>query len=161
MASSHLSPSRKIVYQELKSNPGRRYRRSEQRLRELAAEYRLDVQTLDQSLVDLASRGYISKSRMGRNMDYFCRGDDDPTRDETIRNGAAIPYRYTVTYEADEDGYVIASVPALPGCHSQGHSIEEARQNIKEAMRGYLASLQYRGDPPPRELSSEVLQVTL
>jgi len=45
-----------------------------------------------------------------------------------------------VLQEAEEGGYIL-SCPALPGCHSQGDSMQEALENIKEAMIGCLESL--------------------
>lgn len=49
---------------------------------------------------------------------------------------------FSVIYEeAPEGGYVV-TVPALPGCHTQGDSIEEAEKNIKEAISLYLESLE-------------------
>jgi predicted RNase H-like HicB family nuclease len=36
--------------------------------------------------------------------------------------------------EQDEDGYFVASVPAVPGCYSQGKTYEEALKCIKEAL---------------------------
>jgi len=39
-----------------------------------------------------------------------------------------------------EDGYFVAEVPSLPGCISQGKSKEEALQNIREAIRVYIAA---------------------
>ena len=62
-----------------------------------------------------------------------------------------------VVLENDEDGYVVASCPTLPGCHSQGRSKQEAISNIREAMRGYIASMRKHGEPLPK--SSEVEQV--
>ncbi|MHB2025331.1 MAG: type II toxin-antitoxin system HicB family antitoxin [Elusimicrobiota bacterium] len=44
-----------------------------------------------------------------------------------------------VVFEKDETGYYVAEVPALPGCLSQGKTLEEARTNIKEAIAGWLA----------------------
>jgi predicted RNase H-like HicB family nuclease len=41
--------------------------------------------------------------------------------------------------EQDESGYYFAEVPALPGCVSQGKTIAEAKENIKEAITGWLA----------------------
>ena len=41
--------------------------------------------------------------------------------------------------EQDETGYYFAEVPALPGCVSQGKTLAEARENIKEAVGGWLA----------------------
>jgi predicted RNase H-like HicB family nuclease len=45
-----------------------------------------------------------------------------------------------VLQEAEEGGYIV-SCPALPGCHSQGDNVEEALENIKEAIVGCLESL--------------------
>jgi predicted RNase H-like HicB family nuclease len=57
--------------------------------------------------------------------------------------------KFAVTLEQDEDGFIIASCPALPGCHSQGRTEEEAIANIKEAIRGYIASMRRHGEPIP------------
>jgi predicted RNase H-like HicB family nuclease len=43
-----------------------------------------------------------------------------------------------VKIEKDKAGYYVAEVPALPGCLSQGKSKEEAIDNIKEAIEGWL-----------------------
>ena len=45
-----------------------------------------------------------------------------------------------VLLEAEEGGYVV-SYPALPGCHSQGDTADDALENIKEAITGCLDSL--------------------
>lgn len=45
---------------------------------------------------------------------------------------------FVVVLERDEDGVWAASVPALPGCFSQGDSTEEALRNVKEAIEAYL-----------------------
>jgi len=49
--------------------------------------------------------------------------------------------RQVVIYPG-EDGYWVAECPSLPGCVSQGKTKEEAMQNIKEAIRGYIAVLE-------------------
>jgi len=41
---------------------------------------------------------------------------------------------YTLIIERGEDGYFIGSVLELPGCHTQGKTIEELLENIKEAI---------------------------
>lgn len=41
---------------------------------------------------------------------------------------------FRVIIEQDEDGVFIASVPAIPGCHTQGETYEEAIKNVKEAI---------------------------
>ena len=43
-------------------------------------------------------------------------------------------YRFQVVIEQDEDGYYIADVPALTGCHSQGRTFEEALANVREVI---------------------------
>ncbi len=57
--------------------------------------------------------------------------------------------KFAITLEQDEDGYIVASCPALPGCHSQGRTREEAIANITEAIRGYIASMRKHGEPIP------------
>ena len=60
--------------------------------------------------------------------------------------------RYRVLIEQDEDGVYVAEVPSLPGCISQAQTSTEAIDNIKEAIAGYLESLQAHDEPipPPR-----------
>ncbi|HBT47910.1 MAG TPA: hypothetical protein DEA73_08565 [Peptococcaceae bacterium] len=47
-----------------------------------------------------------------------------------------------------EPGY-IASVPALPGCVTQGETKEEALAMAEDAIRGYIESLKKHGEPLP------------
>ena len=47
--------------------------------------------------------------------------------------------RYEVVLEPQEDGGYTATVPALPGCISEGETKKETMANIKDAIRGYLA----------------------
>ena len=54
-----------------------------------------------------------------------------------------------VILHPDEDGGYWVEVPSLPGCISQGDTKEEALENIKDAIEGYVASLQKHGDPIP------------
>jgi predicted RNase H-like HicB family nuclease len=42
--------------------------------------------------------------------------------------------RFTVIIEKDEDGLYVASVPALPGCHTQAKDLDELDERIKEAI---------------------------
>ena len=58
---------------------------------------------------------------------------------------------YTVILEREEDGGYHANVPALPGCHSQGDSLDEAVANIKEAIAVYIESLKAHGEAAPAE----------
>lgn len=59
--------------------------------------------------------------------------------------------RFTVVIEASEEGGYHAWCPALPGCRSQGETLEEAKKNIIEAIRCHLESLLKEGDCPPQE----------
>jgi len=42
--------------------------------------------------------------------------------------------KFKVIIEQDEDNNFVASIPAVPGCHSEGKSYEEALDNVKEAL---------------------------
>ncbi len=42
--------------------------------------------------------------------------------------------QFKVLIEQDEDGLFVASVPAIPGCHTQGETYEEAVRRIEEAI---------------------------
>jgi predicted RNase H-like HicB family nuclease len=46
--------------------------------------------------------------------------------------------RFTVVLERDEDGMYVASIPALPGCHTQGRSLDQAMRRIREAAELWL-----------------------
>jgi predicted RNase H-like HicB family nuclease len=67
--------------------------------------------------------------------------------------------KYRVLLEQDEDGMYVAQVPALPGCISQGGTRQEALANIREAMEGYLASLEAHGEPIPPSISEELVEI--
>jgi len=45
---------------------------------------------------------------------------------------------FTVVIEQDEDGIYVASVPELPGCHTQAETLDELNTHIKEAIELYL-----------------------
>lgn len=46
--------------------------------------------------------------------------------------------KFQVVIEKDDTGYFVAEVPALPGCVTQGKTIDEVKVNIKEAIEGWL-----------------------
>jgi predicted RNase H-like HicB family nuclease len=58
---------------------------------------------------------------------------------------------YTVVFESQPDGGYHAACPALPGCHSEGDTLEEATANIREAIEVYIESLVAHGEQPPTE----------
>ncbi len=57
-------------------------------------------------------------------------------------------YQFSVVIEPDEEGYHVF-VPALPGCHSFGETIDEARKNIIEAIELHVDGLVEHGLPVP------------
>ena len=46
--------------------------------------------------------------------------------------------RFKVLISEGEDGWFVVECPSLPGCVSQGRTIEEAVENIKDAIQGCL-----------------------
>jgi len=46
--------------------------------------------------------------------------------------------KFGVVVEKDEDGYYVASVPELPGCHTQAKTLDEVMRRIKEAIQACL-----------------------
>ena len=69
--------------------------------------------------------------------------------------------RLPVFLERDEDGVWIASIPALPGCHSQGQSRDEALENVEEAFQAILESYRKHGEAVPLPHSVEVTELEL
>ncbi|MCL2173374.1 MAG: type II toxin-antitoxin system HicB family antitoxin [Candidatus Bathyarchaeota archaeon] len=46
--------------------------------------------------------------------------------------------KFSVVVEKDEDKYYVASVPELPGCHTQAKTLDAVMERIKEAIQAYL-----------------------
>ncbi len=59
-------------------------------------------------------------------------------------------YQFTVVIESDGEAFH-AFIPALPGCHTFGMTVDEARANIAEAMQLHIESMQEDGEPIPVE----------
>ena len=64
--------------------------------------------------------------------------------------------RQVVIYPG-EDGYWVAECPSLPGCVSQGTTKEETIANIREAIQGYVATLEEDHLPVPAERFETIL----
>lgn len=64
-----------------------------------------------------------------------------------------------VVFQTDEDGWEVASCPTLPGCHSQGRTRKEALDNVREAIRGYLASLREHDAALPPSSEYQIVEV--
>jgi len=58
--------------------------------------------------------------------------------------------RKVILTPAEEGGY-IAEVPSLPGCYSQGESYDEAIENIKDAIEGFIESMKKHSEAIPVE----------
>lgn len=69
-----------------------------------------------------------------------------------MKNNSDKRFSFSVIYEQSPDGGYVAFVPTLPGCHTQGETIEEAEKNIQEAIELYLESLKAHGEKIPQEL---------
>ncbi len=53
---------------------------------------------------------------------------------------------FYVVIERDEDGYYVADVPELPGCHTQAKSLDALLPRVREAIELYLEAFpQYQG----------------
>lgn len=50
-------------------------------------------------------------------------------------------FEFDVVILEDETGGFVAFVPALPGCHTQGDSLDEVLRNVREAIELYLETL--------------------
>ena len=58
---------------------------------------------------------------------------------------------YMVIVHPDETGGYWTEVPAVPGCGSQGETVEEAIEMTKDAIEGALETLRAHGKPIPEE----------
>ena len=67
--------------------------------------------------------------------------------------GVTDALHFTVRYEDGEDGWIVSSIPAVPGVLSQGRSREEARENVLDALALMLSPEPVEaGDEREREL---------
>jgi antitoxin HicB len=68
--------------------------------------------------------------------------------------------RYAVVLEREADGGYVATVPALPGCVSQGATRNEVTRNIREPADLYIEDCIATGDPVPTEAGREYFELT-
>lgn len=69
---------------------------------------------------------------------------------------------YTIVVEPEETGGFMVSVPALPGCFTQGRSLDECRERAAETIAVHIAGLQADGEPIPDEVGTpQLLRVTV
>ena len=55
--------------------------------------------------------------------------------------------KFLITIAQDEDGMFVAECPSIPGCVSQGRTVEEAERNIQDAIQECLAVRAEKGLP--------------
>ncbi len=55
-----------------------------------------------------------------------------------MQNSREMKAKFNVLVEKDEDGYYVATVPSLPGCHTQAKSLDDLIERAKEAIELYL-----------------------
>jgi len=58
---------------------------------------------------------------------------------------------YTVIMHRAEEGGYWAEIPALPGCYSQGETLEEVMENVKEAVESHVDALKQDNQVVPVE----------
>lgn len=58
---------------------------------------------------------------------------------------------YTIIIHPAEEGGYWAEIPALPGCYSQGETLDEVMLNIREAMEAHIKALKEDGQEIPVE----------
>jgi len=66
---------------------------------------------------------------------------------------------FAIVIHQEPEGGFWAEVPALPGCYSQGETIDELKANIREAIEGVRGVLGSEGKHPERNI--QILEVTV
>jgi antitoxin HicB len=59
--------------------------------------------------------------------------------------------KYTIVLDPEDGGGYAVTVPALPGCFTQGSTVEEAMERAAEAISVHIAGLEADGEPVPEE----------
>ena len=60
---------------------------------------------------------------------------------------------YTAIFEPQPEGGYTVIVPALPGCVTEGDTLEEAKDMTRDAIQGYIESLLKHGEPIPADVN--------
>ena len=60
---------------------------------------------------------------------------------------------YTVIFEPQPEGGYTATVPALPGCVTEGETLQEAKEMAEDAIRCYVESLIKHNEPVPKDVT--------
>jgi predicted RNase H-like HicB family nuclease len=72
-------------------------------------------------------------------------------RARITKEEVSVSRRFTVIFEKEEEGGYHVFCPVLPGCHTQGETIDEGMRNIREAIQVYIESLVEDGLPVLKE----------
>lgn len=67
--------------------------------------------------------------------------------------------KYAVVVHEEPEGGLWAEIPALPGCYSQGDTLSELMENVREAINGVLAVMREQGTQP--ETNIQILDVAV
>ena len=70
-------------------------------------------------------------------------------------------YQFTVVFEKDEDGRILAICPALQGCYAEGETEAEARAAIQEAIQAHIESRRKHREPIFQEIGSQRIALAL
>jgi predicted RNase H-like HicB family nuclease len=66
---------------------------------------------------------------------------------------------FNVVVEKDEDGYYVASVVELPGCHTQAKNLDQLNARVREAIEGYVRVT--RPEQTPEFVGTQQLKIRL
>ncbi len=67
--------------------------------------------------------------------------------------------RYIVYLEPAEEGGYVVSCPQFPGCVTQGDTVDEAINMIKDAIQGYILSLKKHREPVPLGIDESIEKI--
>jgi antitoxin HicB len=70
-------------------------------------------------------------------------------------------FRFNVVFRPEPEGGYTALVPALPGCVTYGRTLDESREMVKDAIRGYVESLKKHNEPIPSDEDTLVASMEL
>jgi antitoxin HicB len=69
--------------------------------------------------------------------------------------------KFRVIVEQDEDGMFVAECLTLPGCISQGKTRGESLDNLRDAVYGYIKSLEKHNEAVPSSIYEEVIEINV
>ncbi len=68
--------------------------------------------------------------------------------------------KFAVVVEKDEAGYYVASVPELPGCHTQAKTLDTLMSRVKEAIEAYLQAEEYKSKEGSELVGFQIVEVS-